>query len=94
MGSIGRIFRRSSQDPRQGIVEDGIEHGLEIARVVDEKAIWVEHSITVVILALGPYCARNELGLKDEVQKVRWPTLFRLEFGGVANLATIWPVTW
>jgi len=54
MSSVGRILGGSSQNPCQRIVEDGVGHGLEIARIVNEEAIRVEHAITIDIRTLSP----------------------------------------
>ena len=51
IGNVSRIVGGSGDGPRQGIVQDSIRHGLEVARVVDKATIRVEQSVPRIIRA-------------------------------------------
>lgn len=55
--NICRVLGRSSNDPRQTVVEDSIGHGTECTGVVDQPPVGVKDAITGVVRTRCPDCS-------------------------------------
>jgi hypothetical protein len=58
--NVRGVFGRTVDCPGERVVEDGVGHGHECARVVDREGVRVELAIASVVRTCSPNCARKK----------------------------------